>query len=117
MKLPYLATVVALVLTTVAAHSQATQGNVGLYLNPVAINVSNSVKDTGPFAFLGANNTSKFFVGFDLGGFYDFYHAGSLDTRLGVRLSDPHADNGMLRTFNVGIRVAGHPFTRPIKPY
>ena len=42
MKLRYLATVVALALTTVALHAQ-----VGLYFNPIAIRVSNSVVDTG----------------------------------------------------------------------
>ncbi len=39
MKLRYLATVVFLALTTVAAHAQTEQGNVGLYFNPVAIRV------------------------------------------------------------------------------
>src|ERR1700733_9562406 len=112
MKLPYLATVVALALTTVAAHSQ-TQGNVGLYFNPVAIHVSNSVADTGSFAFLGQNSKSNTFVGFDLGGFYNFYHTTSIDTGLEMRFSDLHANNGLLRAFDVGLRVSGHPFTRP----
>ena len=116
MKLRYLATVVLLVLTTVAAHAQS-QGNVGLYFNPIATRVSNSVADTGPFAFLGANSKSQYFVGFDLGGFYDFFHTTSLDTGIDVRLSDLHANNAALHGFNVGLRVAGHPFARPIKPY
>ena len=56
MKLRYYATVVVLALTTVAAHAQ-----VGVYFNPIAIRVSNSVADTGPFAFLGENTKSRVF--------------------------------------------------------
>jgi hypothetical protein len=117
MKLPYLATVVALVLTTtVAAHAQS-QGNVGLYFNPLANRISNSIADTGPFAFLGDRSKSQVFYGFALGGFYDFLHTGSLDTGLDVRYSDLHANNALLHSFNLGLRVAGHPSSRPIKPY
>lgn len=119
MKLRYLATVVSLALTTVAAHAQ-TQGNVGLYLNPIAIRASNSVADTGDsgdFAFLGQNATSQVFYGYDLGGFYDFFHSGSVATGFDMRLSDLHANNAMLKEFQVGIRVSAHPFARPFKPY
>jgi hypothetical protein len=116
MKLRYLATVVSLALTTVAAHAQS-QGNVGLYLNPIAIRVSNTVKDTGPYAFLGQNSTSQVFYGYNLGGYYEFFHAGNLDTSFDTRFSDLHANNGMMRNFSLGLRVSGHPFTRPIKPY
>jgi hypothetical protein len=70
MKLRYLATVVLLALTTVAAHAQ-----VGLYINPIATDVRNSTLDTGPFAFLGPNTTSRLFWGVNLGGYYDFFHA------------------------------------------
>jgi len=115
MKLRYLATVVFLALTTVAAHAQA---GVGLYLNPVAIRVGNSVVDSGPFAFLGQNSTSKVFYGFDLGGFYDFFHAGnSVAAGFDVRESDLHADNASLKSFLIGARVTAQPFSRPFKPY
>lgn len=114
MKLRYFATVVVLALTTVAAHAQV---GVGLYFNPIATRASNSVKDTGPFAFLGQNSTSQVFYGYDLGAFYDFFHAGNLDTGIDLRYSDLHANNGLLKNFLVGVRVSGHPFTRPIKPY
>jgi opacity protein-like surface antigen len=121
MKLRYLATVVLLALTTVAAHAQSqeapTQGNVGIYLNPIFIRVSNSVKETSPFALLGQNSTSKVFYGYNLGGFYDFLHAGKLTTGFDVRFSDLHANNGMIRNFLVGVRVSGQPFKRPLKPY
>jgi len=116
MKLRYFAAVVVLALTTVAAHAQ-TQGNVGIYLNPIAIRVSNSVADTGPYAFLGQNSKSQVFYGYNLGGYYDFYHSGSITAGLDVRFADLHANNAMLKNFLVGLRVSGQPFTRPIKPY
>ena len=112
MKLRYLATVVAFALTTVALHAQ-----VGLYFNPIAIRVSNSVADTGPYAFLGQNSTSNVFYGYNLGGYYDFLHSGKLDTGFDVRFSDLHANNAMLRNFLVGLRVSGKPFSRPFRPY
>jgi hypothetical protein len=111
MKLRTLAVVAVLTLATLAAHAQ-----VGLYLNPVAIRVSNSV-DAGPFAFLGQNSTSQVFYGYTLGGYDDLYHVGSLSAGFDVRLSDQHANNAMLRSFLVGARVSGKPFARPIKPY
>jgi opacity protein-like surface antigen len=112
MKLRSIAAVAVLALATVAAHAQ-----VGLYLNPVAIRVSNSSADAGQFAFLGQNSTSQVFYGFDLGGYYDFFHSGPLSAGLDVRESDLHANNAMLRSFLVGARVSAKPFTRPIKPY
>lgn len=112
MKLRYLATVVVLALTTVAAHAQY-----GIYLNPVAIRVSNSVADSGPFAFLGQRSTSQVFYGYTLGGYYDFFHSGKLDTGFDTRFSDLHANNALFRDFMIGIRVSGSPFARPIKPY
>jgi hypothetical protein len=121
MKLRYLATVVVLALTTVAAfaqtHDAPAQGNFGVYLNPIAIRASNSYADSGPYAFLGQNSTSQVFYGYDLGGFYDFFHSGSLAAGFDMRLSDLHANNAMLKSFLVGIRVSGHPFVRPFKPY
>ncbi|HEY4380520.1 MAG TPA: outer membrane beta-barrel protein [Acidobacteriaceae bacterium] len=116
MKLRYFATVVVLALTAVAANAQS-QGNVGLYLNPIATRVSNPTVDSGPFAFLGQNSTSQVFWGYDLGGFYDFYHSGNLSAGFDMRFSDQHANNAMLKKFLVGIRVAGAPFSRPFKPY
>lgn len=114
MKLRNIAVVVVLALATLAAHAQ-----VGLYLNPVAIRVSNSTPDVGPYAFLGQNSTSQVFYGFDLGGYYDFFHAStnSLTAGLDIRESDLHANNAMFKSFLVGARVSGKPFARPIKPY
>jgi hypothetical protein len=121
MKLRYLATAVVLALTTVAAfaqnHDAPAQGNFGLYLNPIAIRASNSYADSGPYAFLGQNSTSQVFYGYDLGGFYDFFHSGSLATGFDMRFSDLHANNALLKSFLVGLRVSGQPFARPFKPY
>ena len=112
MKLRYLASVVLLALTTVAAHSQ-----VGLYFNPVAIVATNSVADNGPFAFLGQNSTSQVFYGYNLGGYWDFFHSGKIGAGFDMRYSDLHANNALLRSFLVGARVSGKPFRRPFKPY
>ncbi len=112
MKLRYFATVVFFALTTVAAHAQ-----VGLYLNPVAILATNSVADTGSFAFLGSNSTSQVFYGYNLGGYYDFFHSGKIGVGGDVRYSDLHANNALLREFLVGARVSGTPFAKPFKPY
>jgi hypothetical protein len=122
MKLRYLGTVVVLLLTTAATYSYSqdknqTQGNFGLYLNPIAIRASNSVADTGPYAFLGQNSKSQVFYGYNLGGLYDFYHSGSLAAGFDMRFSDLHANNAMLKNFLVGIRVSGQPFSHPFKPY
>jgi len=104
-------------LTTIAAHAQTEQGNVSLYFNPVAIRASNTVADTGPFAFLGQNSTSQVFYGFDMGGSYDFFHAGKIATGADIRYSDLHANNALLKDFLVGLRVSAAPFSRPFKPY
>lgn len=112
MKFRLFALVVGLALTTVAAHAQ-----VGLYLNPIATRVSNSQADTGPFAFLGSNNTSKMFYGVDMGGYYNFYQQGKNEAGLDVRDSIVHGNNASLNSFLLGIRVATKPFANPLKPY
>jgi hypothetical protein len=116
MKLRYLATVVGFALTTVAAHAQ-TSGNVGLYLNPIAIRASNTIAESGPYAFLGQDSKSNVFYGYNAGGFYDFYHSGNFSTGFDMRFADLHANNAMLREFLVGLRFADQPFKRPYKPY
>jgi opacity protein-like surface antigen len=104
--------VLALFLSSAAAHAQ-----IGVYMNPVAIRVSNSVKDTGPFSFLGPNSTSQVLFGYSLGGYDDFFHSGKLSAGIDMRLQDLHANNAMLRDFFLGVRVSGTPWNRPIKPY
>src|ERR1700678_3281841 len=113
MKLRYLATVVFLTLTTVAAHAQ-----VGLYINPIATNVSNSVKDPSNFAFLGTNDTSRTFWGVNLGGYDDLFHAtNGITAGIDLRWDDLHANNATLKDFFFGVRISGKPFKRPFKPY
>ena len=112
MKLRSIAAVAVLAFATAAAHAQT-----GLYFNPVAIRVSNSTADIGPFAFLGQNSTSQVIYGYSYGGYYDFFHSGPLSAGFDMRESDLHANNAMLRSFLVGARVSVKPFTRPIKPY
>jgi hypothetical protein len=117
MKLRSIAAVAVLALATVAAHAQS-QGNAGLYFNPVAIRVSNSTADPSQsYAFLGQNSTSQVFYGYDFGGYYDFFHSGPIAAGIDVRESDLHANNAMLRSFLVGARVSAKPFSRPFKPY
>jgi hypothetical protein len=112
MKLRLLATVVVLAMTTVAAHAQ-----LGLYVNPVGIRVSNSTPDSGPFAFLGQGATSQMFYGANIGGYYDFYHNGKLEAGVDIRDSITHGNSASLNSFLVGARVAASPFTFPLKPY
>lgn len=112
MKFRFFALVVGFALTTVAAYAQ-----VGLYLNPIAIRVSNSQADTGPFAFLGNNSTSRIFAGVDMGGYYNFYHEGKTEAGVDVRDSLVHGNSAALNSFLVGIRVATKPFSFPLKPY
>jgi len=108
----FAAALLALALSPVAAHAQ-----IGVYMNPVAIRVSNSQKDTGPFAFLGQNSTSQVLFGYTLGGYDDIFHSGKLSAGVDMRLSDLHSNGAMLRDFMLGVRLSGTPFTRPFKPY
>jgi hypothetical protein len=80
MKLRFLVPAFALALTTIAAHAQ-----IGLYFNPVVSRVSISTPDTGPFAFLGDNATSRIFGGVDFGGYYEFAHYAKADVSVDVR--------------------------------
>lgn len=112
MKFRFIAFVVCLSLTTVAAQAQF-----GLYLNPIATRVSNSQADTGPFAFLGANSTSRMFYGVDMGGYYDFYHQGKTEVGVDIRDSILHGNSASLNSFMVGLRAATQPFKNPLKPY
>lgn len=113
MKLRFFAAIVAaLIMTAAAAHAQA-----GIYINPLASHVSNSVADSGPFAFLGENSTSNVFWGVSMGGYYDFFRQGNLEAGIDVRDTLQHANNAMLNNFLVAARVQGAPFKKPFKPY
>lgn len=112
MKFRLFAVIVGLTLTTVAAPAQ-----IGLYLNPVAIRVSNAQADTGPFAFLGNNSTSQMFYGVNIGGYYNFLQRGKTEVGVDIRDSITHGNSASLNSFLVGVRIAAQPFSRPFKPY
>lgn len=90
---------------------------VGLYLNPVAMRISNSVKDTSTFAFLGAGDTSRLFWGVDYGAYYDFVQSGSIWVGADLRASDLHANNASIKDLLVGVRVSGQAGKSVWRPY
>jgi hypothetical protein len=113
MKLRFFAAIaVAFFLTSIAAHAQA-----GIYVNPIASYITNSVADSGPFAFLGQNSKSNVFWGVSMGGYYNFYQQPKLDVGVDVRDTIQHGNGAMVNNFLVGIRAQGSPFKRPFKPY
>jgi hypothetical protein len=112
MKLRFLVPTLALALTTIAAHAQ-----IGIYVNPVVSRISNSVADTGPYAFLGDGQTSQIFGGVDFGGYYEFAHYSKFDVSADMRDAIQHGNNASLNSFLVGLRVAAHPMAFGLKPY
>ena len=113
MKLRFLASALALALTTIAAHAQ-----IGVYVNPVVSRISNSVADTGPFAFLGSGETSQIFGGVDFGAYYDFAHYSKADVGVDMRDAIEHGNNASLNSFLVGLRLAAKPMSfAGLKPY
>jgi len=112
MKLRLLVPCLALALLTIGAHAQA-----GLYLNPSFVRISNSKADTGPFAFLGDNTTSRMFYGVMIGGYYDFYHAAKLDVGVDIRDNIIHGNNASLNDFSIALRVSPKPTLFVFKPY
>ncbi|MDR3734720.1 MAG: hypothetical protein P4L10_04190 [Acidobacteriaceae bacterium] len=112
MKLRFFALLFAFVLLSITAQAQT-----GLYLNPVAIRVSNSVADTGPYAFLGSGNTSQMFYGVSLGGYYDFKHTSSIGLGVDMRDAITHGNSAMLNSFLVGVRLNAKPLAKPFNFY
>jgi hypothetical protein len=112
MKLRFLVPALALAFTTIAAHAQ-----IGIYVNPVVSRISNSVADTGPFAFLGDGQTSQIFGGVDFGGYYEFAHYSKFDVSADMRDAIQHGNNASLNSFLVGLRLAAHPMAFGLKPY
>src|SRR5580698_6457137 len=113
MKLRSFIVALAVAIAPVAMHAQT-----GLYLNPIAMSISNSTADHGTFAFLGNGNTHAMFYGVNMGGYYDFktpyvFHAG-----LDVRDSILHSNDAFLNNFLVGVRFSGRQFRNtPLKLY
>lgn len=117
MKLSRIATAVVLFAASAATNVHAqSQGNFGLYLNPLATRFSNSQTDNSTSSFLGPNTTSRVFWGLQMGGYYDFFHSGPLTAGFTMRWSDQHGNNAAIRNFQVGLRVSGAVGTR-LHPY
>ena len=104
----------AVVLAAVAASARA---QVGVYVNPVFTKISNSVPDTGPFAFLGEGKTSRNFGGLDLGAYYNVTHGPGMKFGVDVRDTTVHSNNASLNVFSLALRVESAPLTHGIRPY
>lgn len=113
MKFRSLLLVLAVAITASAAHAQG-----ALYVNPVAIRISNSTADPSLFSFLGPGATSRMFYGVSFGGYYDIPRENK-QVEIGVDLRDQvlHGNNALLNSFLVGPRLAIAPYKRPLHPY
>ena len=112
MKLRSLVPCLTLALMTIAAHAQ-----IGVYLNPVGIHVSNSTADTGNFAFLGDGVTGRTFYGVNIGGYDDLYHGDKFDAGVDIRDSYTKGNNASLNSFLVGGRLVGKLANSSFRPY
>jgi hypothetical protein len=100
-----------------ASETGVGSGDVGLYVNPIGIHITNSKPDSGPFAFLGDNTTSRTFYGVDLGGYVNFYHAPKFDAGIDIRDIIVSGNGAHLNSFLVGGRVIAKPIANSFKPY
>jgi hypothetical protein len=112
MKFRLLAAVVGFAMVTGVAQAQ-----VGIYATPIFTNISNSTPDTGVFAFLGTNTTSRFFKGFGIGVYDDLYHSGKLGAGIDIRGNILRGNGAQLNTFMVGGRISYKTSNPAIKPY
>jgi hypothetical protein len=112
MKLWFSVLLSAFFLTSLPAHAQ-----IGIYVNPVAIRVSNSQTDTGVFAFLGENTTSRTFWGVNMGGYYDAFHGEKIDAGIDIRDTIVGANNARMNEFLVGARVVAKTLSPKWRPY
>jgi len=112
MKLRFLVPALALALLTIGAQAQG-----GLYFNPIVTRVSNSVADTGNFAFLGSGYTSRIFGGVMIGGYYEVYHAPKFDLSLDLRDEIEHGNNASLNSLLFGGHFSYKPAHSTFKPY
>ncbi len=112
MKLCSLIVAAATSLTSLALHAQYG----GLYVNPIAIRVSNSATDSGTFAFLGQNVTSRIFWGVNFGGYYDVKLNERFAVGGDVRDAILHGNNAGLNNFLVGLRIS-RPAPERLRPY
>jgi len=112
MKLRFLALTLLLASITIGARAQG-----GLYFNPIVSRVSISTPDTGPFAFLGPNSTSRIFGGVMIGGYYEVYHLPKVAISLDLRDEIEHGNSASLNSFLFGVRAAYKPQGSRYQPY
>ena len=93
----------------------AVQAQLGIYVNPIATRVSNSVADSGLYAFLGQNSKSAIFYGVNFGAYYDFKSSLPFHAGLDMRDSIQHGNGAALNEFLTGVRIS-MPF-KHLKPY
>ena len=99
------------------ALSAPLQAQTGLYLNPIAMRISNTVADKGTFAFLGQNSTSQIFYGVNFGAYHDFIIPYPFKVGLELRDSYLHGAGAVLNNFLIGVRLASKPFQNHLKLY
>jgi len=112
MKLRFFVPALALALLTIGAQAQG-----GLYFNPIVTRVTNSVADTGDFAFLGTGSTSRIFGGVMIGGYYEVYHAPKFALSLDLRDEIEHGNNAGLNSLLFSPRFTYLPEKSTFKPY
>ncbi len=100
-----------------ASYTDVEPGDVGLYVNPVGIHITNSQADQGVFAFLGPGTTARMFWGAAFGGYVNFYHHPKFDAGIDVRDSIVSGNNASLNSFLVGVRFMTKPIAEKFKPY
>jgi hypothetical protein len=100
-----------------ASEMKVGPGDVGLYVNPVGVHITNSQADTGTFAFLGDNQTARWFIGANIGGYVNFYHAPRFDAGIDLRDTIVSSNNAKLNSFMIGARVVAKPIAESFKPY
>jgi len=116
MKVGFLVAVLALSAASLNAQETA-RTQVGLYFNPIVTRISISQPDSGPFAFLGTDTTSRFFGGVDIGGYADFAHERAFDAGVDIRDIIIHGNNASLNSFMVAGRIEGKPRKFDLRPY
>jgi hypothetical protein len=116
--------VVACALASVAVeaplHAQTGEksGNeLGLYLNPIAMRIGNSVADHGTYAFLGQYSKSQIFYGVNMGVYYDLKIPYPFKVGLELRDSYLHGSGAVLNNFLVGVRLVSRPLDDHFKVY
>jgi hypothetical protein len=102
----------ALFLLAVPSNAQ-----MGIYINPEAIRISNSKSDSGPFAFLGDGTTSRMFWGANIGYYADFVHGEKFDGGIDIRDMIVGGNNARLNSFLVGGRLVAKSLSPSWRPY